>query len=236
MKPNDLPSTTEAIHAEQSVIGALLLDNEALYRIPELEAGHFYRHDHRTIYAEISRQIAKGMRCDLFTLFDAIQHQVPDCLPYLNQIIQNTPSAANIVRYAQIVMDRATKRALIALGGEMQEPSAEDSDILLDRFASKLETMVQKKVTQEPQRLSDMLGNYFDVIQARLDGRIKPISTGFTDLDNKLDGGLERGTLTPDFPLGVSNHFVGKSARITVHDGLVLALWDRNNGLGVRGC
>ena len=47
---------------------------------------------------------------------------------------------------------------------------------------------------------------------------------------------LARGTLTPDFPLGVSNHFVGKPARITVHDGLVLALWDRKNGLGVRGC
>jgi thiamine pyrophosphokinase len=47
---------------------------------------------------------------------------------------------------------------------------------------------------------------------------------------------LENGTLTPDFPLGVSNHFVGKPARITVHEGLVLALWDRKNGLGVRGC
>ena len=47
---------------------------------------------------------------------------------------------------------------------------------------------------------------------------------------------LKNGTLTPDFPLGVSNHFVGKPARITVHDGLVLALWDRKNGLGVRGC
>ena len=47
---------------------------------------------------------------------------------------------------------------------------------------------------------------------------------------------LENGTLTPDFPLGVSNQFAGKPARITVHDGLVLALWDRQNGLGVRGC
>ena len=47
---------------------------------------------------------------------------------------------------------------------------------------------------------------------------------------------LENGTLTPDFPLGVSNHFVGRPARITVHEGLVLALWDRKNGLGVRGC
>ena len=51
-----------------------------------------------------------------------------------------------------------------------------------------------------------------------------------------LKYGLDHGTLTPDFPLGVSNHFEGKAARITVHEGLVLALWDRRNGLGVRTC
>ena len=51
-----------------------------------------------------------------------------------------------------------------------------------------------------------------------------------------LKYGLDHGTLTPDFPLGVSNHFVGKPAEITVHSGLVLALWDRCNGLGVRKC
>ena len=47
---------------------------------------------------------------------------------------------------------------------------------------------------------------------------------------------LDHGTLTADFPLGVSNHFTGKPSRITVHSGLVLALWDRCNGLGVREC
>lgn len=47
---------------------------------------------------------------------------------------------------------------------------------------------------------------------------------------------LDRGTLTPDFPLGVSNHFLGCPARITVHSGLVLALWDRANGPGERIC
>ena len=51
-----------------------------------------------------------------------------------------------------------------------------------------------------------------------------------------LKYGLDHGTLTPDFPLGVSNHFEGKKAKITVHSGLVLALWDRCNGLGVRRC
>ncbi len=47
---------------------------------------------------------------------------------------------------------------------------------------------------------------------------------------------LERGTLTPDFPLGVSNHFTGAPAKITAHRGLVLALWDRGNGLGETLC
>ena len=51
-----------------------------------------------------------------------------------------------------------------------------------------------------------------------------------------LKYGLDHGRLTPDFPLGVSNHFQGRPARITVHEGQVLALWDRKNGLGVRGC
>ena len=47
---------------------------------------------------------------------------------------------------------------------------------------------------------------------------------------------LDHGTLTADFPLGVSNHFTGSEARITAHRGQVLALWDRRNGLGVRSC
>ena len=47
---------------------------------------------------------------------------------------------------------------------------------------------------------------------------------------------LDHGHLTPDFPLGVSNHFVGRPGKITVHHGQVLALWDRSNGLGVRQC
>lgn len=78
----------------------------------------------------------------------------------------------------------------------MQEPTMEAADVVLDRFAAKLEGLAQKKTHQEPQRMSDMLGNYVDVIQDRMDGKIKPIETGFVDLDRRLDGGLERGTLT----------------------------------------
>lgn len=196
MKLNDLPKQDNAIHAEQSVIGALLLDNDALDRIPDLKAEHFYRNEHKAIYAEICKQVAAGKRCDVISLYDTLCTEIEDCLPYLNQIAQSVGSAANIGRYADMVIDRAIKRSIAALGGEMQEPSLDAAENVLDRFAAKLEALAQKKTKQEPQRMADMLGNYVEVIQARMDGKIKPIQTGFADLDKRLDGGLERGTLS----------------------------------------
>jgi replicative DNA helicase len=67
--------------------------------------------------------------------------------------------------------------------------------VVVDRFAARLEALAQRKTKHEPQRLSDMLGDYVDTIQARMDGKIKPIATGFADLDKRLGGGFSRGTL-----------------------------------------
>jgi replicative DNA helicase len=198
MNLQDFPKQGESLHAEQSVIGALLIDNDALDRIQDLQAEHFYRHEHRAIFAEIAKQVAAGKRCDVISLFDALQGKVEDCLVYLNQLSQSVPSSANIGRYADMVIDRAVKRSLAAVGMEMHEAAGgiESADEIVDRYAAKVEALAQKKTKQEPQRMSEMLGNYVEVIQARMDGRIKPIQTGFRDLDNRLDGGLERGTLT----------------------------------------
>jgi replicative DNA helicase len=196
MNLHDMPQSTEAIHAEQSVIGALLIDNDAIDRIGDLTDDHFYNNEHRLIFAEICKQIGAGKRCDVISLFEVLRDKINDCLPYLNQIAQNTGSAANIGRYAEIVTDRAVKRAIVALGREMQEGSAEPSEAILDRLASKVDALAQKKTKQEPQRMADMLTDYVEVIQARMEGKIKPIKTGFADLDSRLDGGLERGTLT----------------------------------------
>lgn len=187
----------EVSHAEQSVLGALLLDNDSLYRVADLTPEHFYRTDHRDMFTEISRQIVAGRRCDALTLHDAIRAKHSD-FAYIHEVSQSVGSSAGIVRYAEIVIDRSVKRALAALGGEMQEMqgSAEPACLIVDRMAGKVEALAQKKTKQEPQRMSDMLGNYVDVIQARMEGKIKPIHTGFADLDRQLDGGLERGTLT----------------------------------------
>jgi replicative DNA helicase len=189
---------SDAINAEQSVLGAILIDNDAIDRAPDLLEAHFYRQEHRTIFAEMMRQIAGGKRCDVITLYETLSAKIDDSLVYLNQLAGAVGSAANIGRYADIVIDRATKRALAALGGEMQDlhASKEPADLIVDRMAAKVESLAQKKTKSEPVRLSTMLNDYVDVIQARMDGLDKPIRTGFVDLDRQLAGGFKRGTVS----------------------------------------
>lgn len=190
---------TIAIESEQSVIGALLLNNDAIDRIGELQTQHFYREDHRIIFQEIIRQIMAGQTADVISVFETLRSKVIDCLTYLNQIAQSTPSSANIKRYCDIVVDRAIKRALISLGSEIQEiavSSPDDSSVQLDIAATKIDALSQKKVRCAPIRMSESLVDYTDLLTARMEGRIRPVSTGFADLDRRLDGGFERGTLT----------------------------------------
>jgi replicative DNA helicase len=193
------PDRTIAIEAEQSVIGALLLSNDAIDRIGDLQTEHFYRADHREIYGEIEKQILACKTADVISVGIALAEKITDCLQYLNSIVQSTPSAANIRRYADIVVDRSVKRALIALGSEAQELAATSPDeagALVDIIATKIDAIAQKKTRSAPVRMSESLGSYADMLDARMQGKIKPIPTGFVDLDKRLDGGLERGTLT----------------------------------------
>lgn len=186
------------IQAEQSVLGALLIDNDALDRIGDLTPEHFYRHEHRTIFSEICRQFTAGRRADVITVFEKIGNQIEDCLQYLNQVASSVGSSANIGRYAAMVIDAAIKRAMLALADEMVELAGrpDDSAALLDQVAAKIELLSQHQTQKEPKRLDEMLGNYVQMIEDRMNGKIKPLATGYTDLDRKLGGGIDRGTLT----------------------------------------
>ncbi len=188
----------ESVQSEQSILGALMNDNDAIDRIADLKAEHFYRLDHQTIFAEIARQIAQGKRCDVITAYEALNTKVDDCLPYLNGMAQSSASSAGIVRHADIVIEKAIKRELVKAASEIIENvnSQESSSVLMDRLSARIEQLSQKKMQKQPRRLSESLVSYMDVLQARLEGKIKPIQTGFADLDRKFGGGLERGTLT----------------------------------------
>jgi len=183
------------LEAEQAVLGGLLRDNDAFDRIPELDAGHFYRGDHRTVFAEIRAQLAAGKRVDAVTLAERLD---PELLPYLARLHSTSASAAKIEYHAGIVIEKATKRALSALSIDLaaDAESGKDSTECIAEAAAKLDAMAQRKTAKDPQRLDATLDQYLTLLQDRLDGNVRPIPTGFKHLDEMLDGGLERGTLT----------------------------------------
>lgn len=188
-----------SISAEQAVLGAILVDNGALDKIPSLLEHDFYRADHRLIYAEMVRQVMDNKRADAITLADTLKERVADCLPYLFALQASAASAANVVKHAAIVRDRAMLRALDAFGMEAQSEASgalEPARVVLDRMAHKLDALALNKEEGAPLHSAELLGGYVELLTQRMDGLVRAIPTGFRDLDRQLDGGLERGTLS----------------------------------------
>lgn len=194
----DVPASIEA---EQAVLGGLLLDNDAADRVDGLQGVHFYRADHRVVFDQIIELVTAGAGADVITVYERLaakgQAEHAGGLAYLNALATNTPSSANVGRYAAIIRDRAVKRQLLALSSDMPEMvgGAEPARVLVDRVQSRLELLAQDRTKSEPVRAADDLGNYFDQLQAEAEGTVKAIPTGFRDLDDKLGGGLRGGEL-----------------------------------------
>jgi len=103
------------------VLGGLLLDNQAWERVADILAeGNFYRDDHRRIYRHIGKLVEKNRPADMVTVFESIEQSEDKDktggLAYLGALAQNTPSAHNIRRYAEIVRERAIQRKLVEVG------------------------------------------------------------------------------------------------------------------------
>lgn len=195
MRPIDMPLHF-SIQAEQSVLGSLLVSNASFDKVTDLTTEDFYHHDHRKIFDEIVRQISTGKICDVITAYDGLRDEIDDGLRYLHQLTELTPSAASIRSHANIVIEYAKKRKLIGVCREaIDEAPQRKVAELSDWVASELERLSKGSTGRDPEAISESLKTYVDLLQARIDGTIKPISTGFIDLDNRLDGGFERGTL-----------------------------------------
>lgn len=195
---NDIKPLPHNVEAEQSVIGALLRDNDAIDRIGDLKPDHFYLADHAVIFGELVRNLAAGRSCDVISLHDALNGKIEGSLVYLNAMAQNTPSAANIGRYAAIVRDKAIKRGLIKAGREMADAAAnshEDAATMIDQASSALEKLAEARVKLDPVRVADDMISHVEEIERRLDGGTKAIPTGFADVDRKMNGGIRRGEL-----------------------------------------
>lgn len=193
----DQEDHTVSVRAEQAVLGALLADNGSLDRIGPLETAHFYRAEHRLIFEELRRQIGANQTADAITIHERLAGKVDECMRYCAVMRQSAVTGSRIKEHADIVVQKAKKRALVALGMEIQEmaASSQDAELCVDHAASKLEELGRAVVEHDPQLLCDMMADYARTVEDRFEGRIKPVATGLTDLDALLDGGLERGTL-----------------------------------------
>jgi replicative DNA helicase len=217
---------------EQSVLGGLLLDNDAIDRIGDLRAEHFADSLHRAIFKAILQLILANKQADVITVWEQLQTNGADAdLPYLNALMQSTPSAANIRRYAETVRDRAIKRGLISLCRETSdviETSPDDSAALVDRLSSRLDELARTTVKSEPELASDSLVQHIEIMDAICNGTVPlAISTGFPDLDKKLGGGLHRGglyVLAGRPKMGKSALAFGIGNNIALNGGIVGAL------------
>lgn len=215
-----------SIEAEQSVLGGLMLENDAIDRIGSLQAKHFYREDHQAIFAEITRCVSKGQPADVISIWDGLQSRggafLDGLLPYLNQIAQNTPSAANVGRYAEIVTDRALLRGLLHVTNKADDlahnPRGKTADQVLDAVQSMVSTLAERRVRTEPRMISDLLLDFIEATDKRSEGLESAIPTGIESLDRMFSGGLRGGQLV----IVAGRPSMGKSA-LAAHIGLNMA-------------
>ena len=117
-----------SVEAEQAVLGGLLLSNQAWDRIGDvISESDFYRADHRILYRSITKLVEDNKPADVLTVAEALKvtGEINDVggLAYLHQLASNTPSAANIRRYAEIVRERSIMRRLAEVGTHIAERS-----------------------------------------------------------------------------------------------------------------
>ncbi|HSH21832.1 MAG TPA: replicative DNA helicase [Candidatus Caenarcaniphilales bacterium] len=194
----------QSIEGEQSVLGALLIDRDAVIEVADfLRPADFYRQAHGTIYEAILELYERREPVDIVTVSEALERR--DHLEqvggsaYLTSLINLTPTAVNAVHYARIVERKAVLRNLIGAAGRIASIGYDESADVgesIDRAEQELFAVSQKRVETGFSPLKQLLHTAYD----RLDylhqhkGEISGIRTGFADLD-ALTSGLQKSDL-----------------------------------------
>ncbi len=199
-----------SIEAEQAVIGGLLLDNTAFDRVADIvREDDFYRYEHRLVWQQVQRLIERNHPADVVTVWESLQNagkavEIAGGLVYLNSLAQETPSAANIRRYGEIVRDRALLRRLIStaddIAGAALNPEGRDTRQLLDEAEARVLAISEDRSRGQGgfQGLAPLLTQVVERIDELYSqdnpSGITGIATGFVDLD-EMTSGLQPGDL-----------------------------------------
>lgn len=184
------------LEAEQAVLGGLMLSNESWFEIAgKVKPEDFYRRDHRLIFGAIQKLATAMKPFDVVTLKDTLDENEIE-RGYLIHLAKDTPSAANIRHYAEIVREKSLRRELIEQGTRIAQRgwNAEDLTAALDESHQSLIGLSRPKGTG-PRKLIDAFSALADRLEELNEsGGMMGLPTGFTDLD-RLTSGMERGDL-----------------------------------------
>ncbi|HNU19072.1 MAG TPA: replicative DNA helicase, partial [Hydrogenophilus thermoluteolus] len=192
-----------SIEAEQSLIGGLLLDNDAWERVADIVAAEdFYRDDHRRIFRHITALIQQGKPADIVTVHESLQKSGEDeaagGIAYLAELANQTPSAANVRRYAEIIRERAILRKLISVADEIAAsalaPMGRDAKTILDEAEAKIFEIAEAgaRAVTGFVSIGTALKQVVDRVQELYDRNasndVTGVPTGYLDLDEKTAG------------------------------------------------
>ena len=212
--PPDLDALTWGYSrdAEQAVIGGLLLDNAAWENVADIvRPEHFHSTDHRLIFDATCKLIEGGHSADALTVADKLQAlgKLEDVggMVYLGGLAINTPSAANVAHYAEIVRDRATMRALyaeaMAVADACRRPAGRGPRELVDQAQARFMGLGERAAGSSDFMLaSDVMSDVTEFIDQQAQryaelgegAAVTGLATGFHDLD-RMTSGLHPGQL-----------------------------------------
>lgn len=199
----DLDALPWSCEAEQSVLGALLLDPRAWAKVRDvLQPSDFFDARHGLVFAEVGKLAAAGLPVDVITVLERLQAvgqaEAAGGAVYLNQLAQSVPSAANIGRYAEIVREKASQRALLNAADQALTIAGSAGTVAekLDQMMGLLAPLERQQTRQTPKTMAQIANeriNHYEALQA---GRAQAgWPTRLPGLDRRLNGGLRPGGL-----------------------------------------
>jgi replicative DNA helicase len=186
------------VEAEQSVLGAILIDKDSMFKIGDfLKSDDFYRDDHSLIYKTILKLYEKRKPVDVVTLTNELEKEKNlksiGGATYLSTLVNGVATSANIVTHAQIIQQKASLRRLISAASTIAELGFDENselETILDKAESALFSVSQKYVKQYFTPIRDILADSFDRIDKlhKEKGVLRGVPTGFKDLDSLMAG------------------------------------------------
>lgn len=186
------------VEAEQSLLGSLLLDKEAITKVIDLlEPRDFYKEKHQKIFEAMTELFQKNEPIDLLATSNRLKEkddfEKVGGNSYLTKLVNKVPTASHVMNYAKIVQRKRILRDLINAAhniSNLSHKEDEDIEVILDKAEEEIFSIAQQNLTQQFTAVKDQLEEAFERIDnlSKSDEETRGVPTGFRKLDNKLAG------------------------------------------------